>query len=113
MLSFVLAVSSFVAQGTTQTIPMPNPYGPGQHVGSNTTHQRASRIGNRQGRRGRGIGGGFVGGGFIGGGLIDGDCGVREVIVESPPVKQDPLKDLVISPVYQRDNHAPKLIQIP
>jgi hypothetical protein len=48
-----------------------------------------------------------------GGGVFFGG-NTHEVIVQTPaPVKEDPLKDLVISPVYQRDKITPKMIEIP
>jgi len=54
-------------------------------------------------RNGRLIGGGV----FLGG-------NTHEVIIEVPaPVKEDPLKNLVISPVYQREKISPKMIEIP
>ncbi len=86
------------AQGSNQTLPLPNPYGPGLRPNSSTqnTVQRIQR--NRR----------FRGAGVILGG------NTREVIVETAaPIKEDPLKDLVISPVYQRDKMTPKMIEIP
>jgi hypothetical protein len=89
------ALSAF-AQGSNQTAPMPNPYGPGLRPSAprQTVAPRLPR--NRMG-----------GGVFLGGGST-------EVIVVAPtPVKEDPLKDLVISPVYQKDKITPKMIEIP
>ncbi len=85
------------AQSTNQTAAMPNPYGPGFRS-SPTTRS----ITPRSPRAGRLIGGIFFGG------------NTHEVIVQVPtPVKEDPLKDLVISPVYQREKISPKMIEIP
>ncbi len=86
------------AQGSNQTLPLPNPYGPNLRPNSSIQNsgQRVQRI-----RR------------FRGAGLVLGG-NTHEVIVEAPaPVKEDPLKDLVISPVYQRDKITPKMIEIP
>lgn len=96
--AFILgtALSAF-AQGTNQTAPMPNPYGPGlrQTAPRQTVAPRLPR--NRR------VGGGV----FLGGGTSE------VIVVAPPPVKEDPLKDLVISPVYQRDKITPKMIEIP
>ena len=88
------ALSAF-AQGTNQTAPMPNPYGPGlrQAAPRQTVAPRLPR--NRRG----GI--------FLGGGSTE------TIVVAPAPVKEDPLKDLVISPVYQKDKITPKMIEIP
>jgi hypothetical protein len=89
------------AQGSNQSLPLPNPYGPGLRPNppSRSTTQTFPRN-----RRLRGGGGGGV--------FFEGNT--REVIVESSaPVKEDPLKDLVISPVYQRETITPKMIEIP
>ena len=89
---------TLLAQSTNQTAPIPNPYGPGIRA-----NQPTRNITQRPLRTGRFRGGGI----FLGG-------NTHEVIVEVPaPVKEDPLKDLVISPVYQRDKISPKMIEIP
>ena len=86
------------AQGSNQTAALPNPYGPGVHRTAPARVVAQPRVART--RLGRG-------GGFYGG------HAVQEVIVEAPPPKEDPLKDLVISPVYQRDKITPKMIEIP
>ena len=92
---WVLAIS-LMAQSSNQTAPLPNPYGP--------VLQRSSpavRASSPRGRvRNRAI--------WIGTALQETRI-VEQAIVE----KQDPLKDLVISPVYQREKITPKMIEIP
>jgi hypothetical protein len=86
------------AQGSNQTLPLPNPYGPGLRPNPPARSTTQSMQRNRR-LRGGGV--------FFGG-------NTHEVIVQTPaPVKEDPLKDLVISPVYQRDKITPKMIEIP
>ncbi len=89
-----------LAQGTGQTAPLPNPYGNPARVQARTapaTHVRQVRT-HLRGRQGAWIGGMY-----------------REAIVEAPapPPPPDPLKELVISPVYQREKFTPKMIEIP
>ena len=86
------------AQGSNQTLPLPNPYGPGLRP------NQPSRSTTQSTQRNRRLRGGGV---FLVG-------NTHEVIVEAPtPVKEDPLKDLVISPVYQREKISSKMIEIP
>ncbi len=94
------------AQGTTQTQALPNPYGnPARTITSNST----TGVRNPGSFR-RGIG--RRGGIFLGGGLISETR--REVLNEpAPPVKEDKLKELVVSPVYERPSINPKLIELP
>jgi len=93
------AASVILGQGTTQTASMPNPYGPTTRAATRPTSQTTARPRTPFRRP-------FIGfGGF----------NTHEVIVverEAPP-KDEPLKNLIISPVYQRDKITPKMIEIP
>ena len=82
---------------------MPNPYGSGLRnatpVGT-TAPQRLTRGRN------------FRGGGFLIGGAGASNTIVRESATPVAP-KPDPLKDLVINPVYEKEKHTPKIIELP
>jgi hypothetical protein len=97
LLSLAAAIT-LLGQGTTQTAPMPNPYGPSTRTAVRPNNQISNR--NRVPIRRP-----FIGAGF----------GTQEIVVveKQAPVKEDPLKDLIVSPVYQRDKITPKMIEIP
>lgn len=107
-LALSLFATALWAQGTVQTQALPNPYGnPARSITSNSNSTTTTR--NPGGFR-RGIG--RRGGIFLGGGVITETR--REVLNEpAPPVKEDKLKELVVSPVYERPKVNPKLIEIP
>jgi len=66
----------------------------------------------RAGVRGRGIGRGglWIG---VGGGVIS-ETRSQVLNPEPPPApKEDKLKELIISPVYQREKISPRMIEIP
>lgn len=94
------------AQGTTQTQALPNPYGnPARTVTSNSA-TGLRNPGNF--RRGIGRGGAIL----LGGGVVSETR--REVLNDAaPPAKEDKLKELIISPVYERPKVSPRLIELP
>lgn len=87
-----------LAQSTTQTQPLPNPYS-GTATPRTTQQVQRPRVARTRGGRG------FI---YGGGGQV-------QTVVEAPApaVKEDPLKDLVISPVYEREKYTPRMITIP
>jgi len=95
-------------QGTTQTAPLPNPYGPGLR---SPAPPSASPLPART----------FQRRGFPGPALWLQTAAGASVSSQPPPAAQsaappaqpNPLKDLVISPVYEKEKHSPKLIEIP
>jgi hypothetical protein len=105
-LALALLTLTLWAQGTTQTQALPNPYGnPARSLTSNST---AGVRNPGYFRRGIGRRGGI----FLGGGVISETR--REVLNEpAPPVPEDKLKELIVSPVYERPKINPKLIEIP
>lgn len=51
--------------------------------------------------------------GPVGGGFIHNST-YETVVVEAAPVaKEDKLKELIVSPTYQKDKITPKLIEVP
>jgi len=88
----LFAIWMLLAQGTTQTAPLPNPY-------SNTVRRPAPR--QRIVRpRVRPIWLGYQ--------------QQYETVVQVPaPPPADPLKELIISPVYQKEKFTPKMVEIP
>jgi hypothetical protein len=107
MMSLVLLLT--LAQGTAQTAPQANPYGPGGLLSA--TSRASSPQGNRpQGRRGP-----------LGPGLWVGGAGAAMVQNQTPPIpppasaptREDPLRELILNPVYEKEKHTPKLIELP
>ncbi len=102
----LMLASSFVLSSQV-TVPLPNPYGQSPtalrpHSGSTSSSQSAHGI--RTLRRPRG----YVGGGYIGNSTHE------TVVVETAvPEKEDKLKELIVSPTYQKETITPKLIEIP
>jgi hypothetical protein len=104
----VLVFCLTLAQGTTQTAPFPNPYGPGLRSPATppASHSPARSFQRRR---------------FLGPSLWL-QTGTGSSVTnqhplaagsETPPAQASPLKDLVISPVYEKEKHSPKLIEIP
>jgi hypothetical protein len=90
---WALALAIFV-QSSNQTVPLPNPYGgSGIQRQSTTTRPRPSRVGLRP--------------------YVIGASPVEYRVEVAPPPEPNPLKNLVISPVYQREKINPKMIEIP
>lgn len=99
----VVVLASILAQGSNQTVPMPNPYGPAARSNPRPT---TTPVRQPVGRtiRNRGIGGGW----WIGNNVTH-----TETAAPAEPPKQDPLHELVISPVYEKPKFTPKMIEIP
>lgn len=51
--------------------------------------------------------------GPVGGGFIHNSMYETVVVEAAPAAKEDKLKELIVSPTYQKDKITPKLIEIP
>ncbi len=98
----VVVLASLLAQGSNLTVPLPNPYGPAARSNPRPTVPVRQPVGRPF--RGRGIGGGW---------WIGNSVSQTETPAPAEPPKQDPLRELVISPVYEKPKFTPKMIEIP
>lgn len=97
-------LASSLVLSSQVTAPMPNPYGQSPTALRPQSGSTSSTHGIRPIRRPRG----YIGGGYIGNSTYE------TVVVETPvPAKEDKLKELIVSPTYQKETITPKMIEIP
>lgn len=112
----ILLLSAGFVLNSQVTAPLPNPYSHSPTALRATPSATSDSHGMRHNRRSRGIGGGFAdgfGGGIGFGGFIN-SVAYESAVVEAPlPAKEDKLKELIVSPTYQKDKITPKMIEIP
>ena len=108
----ILLLSAGFVLNSQVTAPLPNPYSHSPTARRATPSETSDSHGMRSNRRSRGFAGGF-GGGIGFGGFIN-SVAYEIALVEAPlPAKEDKLKELIVSPTYQKDKITPKMIEIP
>ena len=108
----ILLLSAGFVLNSQVTAPLPNPYSHSPTALRATPSATSDSHGMRHNRRSRGFVGGF-GGGIGFGGFIN-SVAYESAVVEAPlPAKEDKLKELIVSPTYQKDKITPKMIEIP
>lgn len=108
----ILLLSAGFVLNSQVTAPLPNPYSHSPTARRATPSATSDPHGMRPNRRSRGFADGF-GGGIGFGGFINSVAYESSLVETTPPAKEDKLKELIVSPTYQKDKITPKMIEIP
>ncbi len=86
------------------TAPLPNPYSNSPTALRPNSGSNLASCGRRPVRRPHGYGWG---------GFINYSAYETVVVEAAAPAKEDKLKELIVSPTYQKEKFTPKMIEIP
>ena len=108
----ILLLSARFVLNSQVTAPLPNPDSHSPTPLRASPGTKSDSHGMPPNRRSRGFADGF-GAGINFGGFISSVAYQSHLVPALLPAKEDKLKELIVSPTYQKDKITPKMIEIP